>query len=275
MAKPTFSPVRTRRMFEETVRQIAEAIRLGDLRVGDRLPSERALAAQLEISRPTLREAAKILTDAGLIEVKRGPNGGMFVRSELVPRELMEHSQLRLSEIPGVLEARRLLEPRVAQLAGLYGTDEDFVELRKIIDSQWRTGGDYDRALQLEVQFHLAIARATKNNTIVRLMRSLHQELEITRDMGLRSASAPDWLIQVHEETLAALMSRDPERIEVDMDQHLDILEKVWEAETGRALLRRIPDFLLPYRQRRDIPRATASPPSMVETRMAGDPAGE
>ena len=51
-----FSPVRTRKSFEEAVEQIADAVRAGDLRQGDRLPSERALAAALEISRPTLRE---------------------------------------------------------------------------------------------------------------------------------------------------------------------------------------------------------------------------
>src|SRR3990172_2690549 len=130
-----FSPVKTRTTFEEAVRQIADAIRAGDLHVGDRLPSERALAQKMAISRPTLREAVKLLAEAGIIAVKVGPAGGMFVRSDVIPAGLIEErSKLRISEVSGVLESRRLLEPRVAQLAGLYATEADFEALEKTID---------------------------------------------------------------------------------------------------------------------------------------------
>jgi DNA-binding FadR family transcriptional regulator len=64
-----FKPVGTRRTFEEAVEQIADSIMVGDLHVGDRLPTERALAAQMQISRPTLREAIRLLADAGVLEV--------------------------------------------------------------------------------------------------------------------------------------------------------------------------------------------------------------
>ena len=57
----SFEPVSSRRTFEEAVEQIAEKIKSGDLHVGDRLPSERELAAQMRISRPTLREAVRTL----------------------------------------------------------------------------------------------------------------------------------------------------------------------------------------------------------------------
>src|SRR5205814_1291541 len=82
----SFEPVATRRTFEEAVEQIAERVKSGDLVVGDRLPSERELAALMRISRPTLREAVKVLAEAGVLEVRRGQSGGTFVASELVPR---------------------------------------------------------------------------------------------------------------------------------------------------------------------------------------------
>jgi GntR family transcriptional repressor for pyruvate dehydrogenase complex len=96
----SFDPVSTRRTFEEAVEQIAEQIKAGDLHAGDRLPSERELAAQMRISRPTLREAIKTLVEAGVLEVRRGQSGGIFVASELVPRELLRSRQeIRFGEV--------------------------------------------------------------------------------------------------------------------------------------------------------------------------------
>src|SRR5216683_2130382 len=75
-----FRPVRTRRSFEEAVEQIADAIRLGDLRRGDRLPSERELAARMQVSRQTLREAIRVVSKAELVRVDPGPGGGMSIQ---------------------------------------------------------------------------------------------------------------------------------------------------------------------------------------------------
>jgi GntR family transcriptional regulator, transcriptional repressor for pyruvate dehydrogenase complex len=246
-----FRAVSTRRTFEEAVEQIAEAIKVGDMHAGARLPSERDLARQMGISRPTLREAIKVLADAGVVEVRPGPGGGMYVRSELVPRTLLaERSELRIGEVSGVLEARRLLEPRVAQLAGLYGADEDFDAMQRTIDLQLEYGDDRDSFLQLDMRFHLAIARATRNATIVSMMRYLLKRLEIARDMAIREPYEPEHAIGIHERTLGAIKSGDPDEIDRAMDEHLAFLEQIWEEESGRARLRRVPDFLLPHAER-------------------------
>jgi GntR family transcriptional repressor for pyruvate dehydrogenase complex len=247
-----FSPVKTRTSFEEAVQQIADAVRAGDLHVGDRLPPERALAEQMAISRPTLREAVKLLADAGVLEVKPGQGGGMFVRSEVIPAGLIEErAKLRISEVSGVLEARRLLEPRVAQLAALYATEADFEAMAKTIALQREYADDRERFLQLDLRFHLRIVRATQNSTIVTLMRFLLDRLEIARDMALRGGPyEPQWTIDIHERTLKAIMSGEPEAINAAVDEHLRVLERLWEAESGRARLRQIPEFLLPRGER-------------------------
>lgn len=240
-----FKPVTTRRTFEEALEQIVEAIRAGDLRAGDRLDSERTLAAQMRISRPTVREAIRVLSEAGVIDVRPGPGGGMFVRSEIIPRDLLERRlELRLNEVAGVLEARRLLEPRVAQLAGLYATDEDLDALQRIVDLQRDCRDDHDSALQLDHRFHLTIARATKNTTVVSMMRLLLERLEIARDMTPRAPHDPDREIAIHQDTLDAIKSGDPDRIEAAMDEHVSYLERIWEEETGRVRLRAVPAFL-------------------------------
>jgi DNA-binding FadR family transcriptional regulator len=238
-----FTPVQTRRTFEEAADQIAEKVRTGELRTGDRLPGERSLALQMEISRPTLREAVKVLVDAGVLEVRRGPGGGMYVATDVVPTELVRHSaSLRLAEIAAVLEARRMLEPRVAQLAAERATEEDFEALersidamRRLVDGGWHPRHE-DRFLQLDVQFHLALARAAGNPTVETLMRTLFRQLEIARDMAMHIPLVPEWTIGIHERTLAALRAGDPDEVAAVMDEHLGQLERTTEGEPDRVV---------------------------------------
>src|SRR3954466_11511096 len=183
---------RTRSRAEEAAEQIAHKVITGELGVGDKLPGGGPLAVQMEISRPTLREAVRILVAAALLEVRRGPGGGMFVAADVVPVELVrERSTMRLGEVAAVLEARRLLEPRVAQLAAVRATDDDFLALERSIEAMRRIvergygPDDEDRFLQLDVQFHLALARAAANPTVEELMRTLIRRLEIARDMAM------------------------------------------------------------------------------------------
>ncbi len=253
----SFSPVRTRRTFEEAVEQIAERIALGELGPGDHLPSERSLAQQMEISRPTVREALKVLADSGVLEVRPGSGGGAFVTSEWVPREVRRRAAVRIGEVAGVLEARRLLEPRVAQLAALHGREADFAALQRTIDRQTaiahapeRFHADEDRFLALDVQFHLGIARATGNQTVVGLVRSLLRQLEIARDTALSAPASVERTLELHAQTLDAIRAGDMQRVEEVMDVHLAQTEAAWEQQSGRSLVRGVPDFLKPVAAR-------------------------
>lgn len=228
-----FTPVRTRHTFEEAAEQIADKVRAGELRSGDKLPPERDLAVTMEISRPTLREAVKVLVEAAVLEVRRGPGGGMFVASDVVPTELIRRrSELRRAEVEQVLEARRIVEPGVARLAAARASEEDFAALersieamRAIVDRGYRPD-DEDRFLQLDVQFHLAMARAAGNPTVETLMRTLFRQLEIARDMAMHLPTVPEWTIAIHERTLEALREADPDDVDAVMDEHLGQLER-------------------------------------------------
>jgi DNA-binding FadR family transcriptional regulator len=205
----------------------------------------------MRISRPTLREAVKTLVEAGVLEVRRGQSGGIFVASELVPRELLRSRyEIRVGEVSGVLEARRLIEPRVAMLAAARGHDEDFAAMQRTIDRQLALLDDggvlahEDRFLELERQFHLTMARATGNPRLAGIMRSLIRDLEIARDMVMHVPLVADWTIDIHERTLGAIKAGDLERIEAVMGEHLGRMEETWESETGRRLVRPSPTFL-------------------------------
>ena len=234
-----FTPVRTRRSFEEALDQIAELITAGDLEVGDRLPPEREMAAQLDISRPTLREALKVLSQAGIIEV-RSRSGGTVVRSDLIPREVISgRSDVVVEAVGDVLEVRRVIETSIARIASVRASEQDFRAMRATIDLQ-RAASHDDVAyhLQLDERFHLLMARATGNPMFVELVRTIFGRLAIARDMTPRTAGDTALEVDIHARTLSALESRDPVVIDAAMDEHLSYLETIWERETGRRLRR-------------------------------------
>src|SRR3712207_4131020 len=116
----------------------------------------------MEISRPKLLEAGRGLVHSGVLKVRRGPAGGMFVASDVVPVELIpRRSSNRLAEVAPVLEARRLIEPGVARLAAQRAGDDDLEALERSIAAMREIADrgycpeDEDRFLQLDMQFHL------------------------------------------------------------------------------------------------------------------------
>ncbi len=189
------------------------------------------LTEPLDLSQPTVSHHLKVLVDAGLLEVRRGPGGGMFVATDVVPVEIVRHAtELRMSEAAAVLEARRIIEPQVARLAHERATDDELAPLertiemmRDIVDRGYRPE-DEDRFLQLDVQFHLALARAAGNPTLETLLRIVFRQLEILRDMAMHVPTVPEWIIDVHERTLAAVRSGDG--LDETMDEHLAQLEE-------------------------------------------------
>ncbi len=255
-----FTAIHSRRPFEEAVIQIAQAVIAGDVSVGGRLPSERELSLQMEISRPTVREALRALAERGIVEVRPGARGGAYVVDDRVPHDLVPRPTLTAAEVASVLEARRLIEPRVAQLAALRGSERDFEGMRDTLERQRRAGRDRERSRQLDHRFHLQLARATGNPIVVEMMRALLWQLEAARDQVLIGKIEPARSIALHERTLKALLGGDPQAVERAMDEHLGCLEQLWEAKSGRRRLRRTPDFLLPYDERTASKRRRSAP---------------
>lgn len=128
-----------RRTFEAAIDIILEQIEETSLRSGDRLGTETTLAARLGISRPTLRQSLRVLERAGVVEVRPGSSGGIFVATEMIPIEALSGGVAREeAAITELLQARRLLEPVVYELAVSAATDEDFAEIERSIELGWR-----------------------------------------------------------------------------------------------------------------------------------------
>jgi DNA-binding FadR family transcriptional regulator len=233
-----FEPVENRRQPDAVAQRIAEAILDGTLGVGDRLPPERTLAWELNVSRPTLREGVHVLVAAGVLVVRPGA-GGTVVHSDDVPLSLALPARgIGVGEVAGVLQARRLLEPPIAQLATKYARDDDFAFLQRTIDAMHDNPDSQERFQALDMRFHIGIARAIGNTTLLRLAKQLTATLWAARTLlptyGLET---PDFTIDIHTRTLAALMSRNPATVAAVMDEHLSHLEQAWQREIGRAAI--------------------------------------
>jgi GntR family transcriptional repressor for pyruvate dehydrogenase complex len=241
-----FQPVTTRSTVRNVVDQIVENLRAELISEGEFLPSERTLASVMGVSRRTIREAIRVLAEAGVVEVLPGSAGGIRVVSIWVPDELGEDSPTapQADRIFEVLEARRTLEPRIAQLAGVRGTDEHFEAMQRSIDLQWKHLEDRRKVGQMNARFHRLIWRAAANQTLEGAMRLIYGDLEVGFDMTIRTPSDTTKSIQIHERTLEALKRGDPDEIDEVMDEHLSYLESICESVLGRRRVREMPPFL-------------------------------
>lgn len=177
-AAPVFVPIRSQRAFEEIATQIRAQLAEGKLRVGNRLPSERALAEQFGVSRNTLREALRSLEHSGLVRLQKGATGGAFITEasgETIATGLLDmfHSG---SILPAQLtEARIWLESIVVREACQRATPEHIGLLRENVRQaeEANAQGDLGQRAEVNLEFHRILARMTGNPVMVIVMDSV------------------------------------------------------------------------------------------------------
>lgn len=224
------------RLYERVSRDIASRIERGDYPVGARLPAERQLAVNYDVSRPTVREAIIALEVDGLVEVRKGsgvyvvsssPHDGAQATGDVGPFEL--------------LEARREVEGQVAALAAARITDADLCELRRLIEAMRDAGSDATLAEVADRDFHLCIARTSLNSALVATielfweMRARSPQYRLLSEKAHFAGVIPS--IAEHEAIVAALASHNAEDSRAAMRKHLSrVLQALLEATEVREL---------------------------------------
>ncbi|MET8994158.1 FCD domain-containing protein [Amycolatopsis sp. Hca4] len=159
-----FRPVRTGNAFEETVERLLQAIRLGVVGAGERLPSERELAERLGVSRVTLREAIRALSDAGYVESRRGRYGGTFVHDTL-PAPPEPGGKVDPATLEDALSLRYVLETGAAEMAAARSlSPADRQHLTGTLAEA--AGADLDDYRRRDSRLHLAIAEVTASGSL-------------------------------------------------------------------------------------------------------------
>ena len=170
-----FQAIRSTRAFEEIAAQIRNELAEGRLKVGSRLPSERALAEQFGVSRNTLREALRSLEHAGLIQLLKGASGGAFISErsgDAIVTGLFDLYHVGTIRPAQVTEARIWLESIIVREACTRATAEDLAALEKNIEEAEAAAarGDFPARAAKHIDFHRLLARMTDNPIMIIVM---------------------------------------------------------------------------------------------------------
>jgi GntR family transcriptional regulator, transcriptional repressor for pyruvate dehydrogenase complex len=198
---------------DEAIEKIKAMITSGALRAGDRLPREADLAAQLGLSRSSLREAVRALSLVNILDVRRGD--GTYVTS-LAPNLLLEALSFmvdfhRDDTVLEFLRVRRILEPAATAMAAERITAEQSEELRALLDSLG-PDPDADALVANDLEFHRRIAACSGNAVLCSLLETLSGPTTRARVWrGLTQAGGKQQTLAEHRAILAALRSHEPE----------------------------------------------------------------
>ena len=223
-------PVSRVTLGEQVAAQLAGQISGGQWLPGDKLPSESHLCATLNIGRSTLREALKSLAFVGMVQMRPGEGTYVMDGTQRLMARVLAGDILRSErELHDLTEARLILETELAALAAERADPADFEALESILAEMKRSlAGEGKPYADLDVEFHFAIAKASKNQILHELltpMRGVLQEF-ITKSQELpgikQSAHA------YHARILAVLRKRDPDKARKTMRAHLQTCEKAF-----------------------------------------------
>lgn len=219
-----FRPVRNGNAFEETVERLLQAIKLGVVQHGERLPAERDLSVRLAVSRMTLREAIRDLQRAGYVESRRGRFGGTFVtyrpqppRKTRVRRIAGEMGE----ELPDALAFRRVLEPGAAELAAtrvLRAPERRYLEQRL----HACTDAAADGYRQLDSRLHLAIVELAASPSLSAAVADVRMRLNDLLDVIPLLPRNIAHSNSQHARIVGAILAAEPARARAAMEEHLD-----------------------------------------------------
>ena len=223
----TFEPVRKSAIAEEISARLLSLIQEKQLKPGDKLPPERELAATMQVSRPSLREALRALSMMNVVEIRQGD--GTYVTS-LEPDLLVEHLDFVISlddsTIHHLFEVRRLLETGIAQLAAQRANDDQIAELEALFHQSVDCRDDAVAFLQVDLAMHDLMAEATGNPLLRRVMASMSRMGLVSRSRTGASQSVRDRTVTDHQAIVAAIKAHDPELAAEVMLDHLNHVEQ-------------------------------------------------
>jgi DNA-binding FadR family transcriptional regulator len=223
--------VRVPKMAELVAQQLRRQIIRGELPEGAALPSEAALMTRFGVSRPTLREAFRVLESEGLINVRRGAHGGARVQvpnGEAAARYAGLVLEFRGATLQDVYEARGVLEPPCARRLATRRTKADIERLRENIAATRAAIDDPATHIRLNNEFHAMMIEMAGNQTIivlnsmVRHIIDLSSFLHVEEDAGTPALTrATKKGIRAHELLVDYLESKDADQAEEIWRKHL------------------------------------------------------
>lgn len=222
-----FQPIRTRRIFEDICASIRERLVAGELKAGDRLPAERDLAEQFQVSRTALREALRSLEIAGIVVLRSGRSGGAFITESgagQVTRSFQDMLDFGRVSLATLLEARLMIMEVVVRASCVRAGADDIVLLRRNVDETialTRAGRHEERTLKA-VEFSTLLANASGNQVLSAVMEAMASV--IRGFVVIAGPPAHDPLIASRRKLIEQIAARDADAACENMRTYLTSL---------------------------------------------------
>ena len=231
-----FSPIKTSKLSDEVYNQIVSLISRGALKPGDKIPSERDLAADLKISRQSVREALNRAEVMGLIQVRQGE--GSFILSSINKSLkppltiIIEKEAERIFEF---IEIRKLIEGWCAEKAASEATSNDLKNMEEILDKMKKVASKDKQWEELDLALHLSFAKATHNVIAVHVMEALKTNFKpffkFTKSMPRSEKIEVLW--QHHFEIFTAIKNGNAQMAKKKVIDHLNFIEEKLKEDMG------------------------------------------
>ncbi len=223
--------------------QIKRAILSHDFKAGDKLPSERELAEQFQVSRVAIREALRTLENAGFLTIRQGSSGGAYVtelKFEQLANSCLDLFLADKISIPELHQVRILIEPEVARLAALHVTPAMSERLVRAYESEHPHGATLSEDIESATTVHFILAEMCENRFLEALVNSL---LKLSRNILEEIKPNPPSSIHppgLHGPIVEAVVAGEPEAAAEAMRNHSIIfyrnlvnLEKAYRERVG------------------------------------------
>lgn len=239
----SLAPVRVPKAAELIAQALRRRVVLGELREGMLLPTEAELMAQFDVSRPTLREAIRLLEAEGLVRVQRGAKGGVRIclpGEDSAARALGFLLQFRGATLAEVLEARTIIEPRLAaELAARAGA-EDIAALRDHVALEREAVADFERFGHATAEFHRILVQRAGNIALAVIV-SMLDDIFLRHVERFLSRARPDQL-QLNQRALAnhaglvdLIAKGQTHKARQHWENHMTLLHDIITQELGKT----------------------------------------
>ncbi|BAU29828.1 GntR family transcriptional repressor for pyruvate dehydrogenase complex [Aneurinibacillus soli] len=223
-----------KKSYEVIAEQLEKLVENGSLEPGTRLPTIDRLAEQYQVGKSTIREALSQLKARGLIESRQGE--GTFVKKsasaalKAIPPIIASNHE----ELVKLMQVRQIVESGCAELAAMNRDEADIQRLSSIINSMEAALTDEEMSRLYDIEFHIAIAYATKNQYLQNMMESISEALNLTirdsRNLWLyENESTTARLYHEHLEVFEAIQNQDSGEARRLIEQHLIRVRQVLE----------------------------------------------
>lgn len=245
-AKTAFEPT----LADRVTQLLADQLRSGVYPVNSRLPTEKTIAENFGVSRTVVREAISRLKSEGLVETRQGSGTAVLDPKSSAAFRLASAGSNPAEGVLRIIELRCGIEAQMAALAAERRTAAELAEIKramKAIDQAVASGGD---GVKEDLEFHMAISRATRNpyytDLLGMLTRALHDAIRVTRSNEARRTDFTDAVRAEHHAICAAIVARDPEAARAAALGHMESTvsrmsvadEEFWTGERREAAQR-------------------------------------